>query len=128
MGYHTDVIKELLERGADPDKYHGRTPLHEAARRGQRDTAQLLLRMGADPNIVDDDEKSPLYWAALRGHEEMVRLLSEGGADPSVGDAWEVLEWRGQVIYTGGGTEQASWYLPRYVRDPKNQSTCAMDL
>ena len=85
MGYHTDVIRELLERGADPDKYHGRTPLHEAAKRGQRDTVQLLLKMGADPNIVDDDEKSPLYWAALR----------EGGADPSLGDAWEVLEWMG---------------------------------
>ena len=99
MGYHTDVIKELLERGADPDKFQWRTPLHEAARRGQSDTVQLLLRMGADPNIVDDDEKSPLYWAALRGHEEMVRLLREGGADPSVGDAWEVLEWMGASYF-----------------------------
>ena len=99
MGYHTDVIRELSERGADLNKYHGKTPLHEAARRGQRDTVQLLLKMGADPNIVDDDEKSPLYWAALRGHDEMVQLLREGGADPSVGDAWEVLEWMGASYF-----------------------------
>ena len=49
------VIGLLLEHGADPNvPSRGRIPLHEAVVRGNADTAELLLKYGADIDAIDD--------------------------------------------------------------------------
>ena len=47
-------VKELLEAGANPDKYkdhNGRTALHWAAENGHKGVVISLLESGADPCI-----------------------------------------------------------------------------
>ncbi len=41
---------------------------------------KLLLRAGADPDILEDDESTPIMAAAAGGDIEMVQVLKNGGA------------------------------------------------
>jgi ankyrin repeat protein len=41
----------------------GWTPLHDAARGGHKEIAELLIAKGADLNAKDNDGETPLDWA-----------------------------------------------------------------
>eukprot|EP00742_Colponemidia_sp_Colp-10_P009663 GILJ01010561.1.p1 GENE.GILJ01010561.1~~GILJ01010561.1.p1 ORF type:complete len:842 (-),score=140.48 GILJ01010561.1:205-2730(-) len=65
--YHglLDAVKELLEQPVDVNartKIHG-TALHCASKQGHVQVVQLLIQKGADPSILDFDEKSALQVA-----------------------------------------------------------------
>jgi ankyrin repeat protein len=62
----------------------GRTPLHEAAVRGETAVGRLLIDRGADVNATAGDNITPLHLAACGGHREMVELLLAASADPNV--------------------------------------------
>jgi protein DGCR14 len=83
-----EAVKQLLDRGADPNRgARGATPLTWAARRGHLQISRMLLDAGADPNIrLQYDGSSPLMRAAEHGHTAVVRLLLERRADPSLRD------------------------------------------
>ena len=66
--------------------YYNSTPLYEAADRGNKEVAQLLLEGSADPNCADIDGETPLYKAVVNGDLDVVRLLLERGADPNKSD------------------------------------------
>ncbi|PWA20113.1 hypothetical protein CCH79_00017679, partial [Gambusia affinis] len=51
------------------------TPLHLAVITRQVKVAEVLLRAGADPTLVDKDGRSPLHLAALAGDTATLRLL-----------------------------------------------------
>ena len=65
----------------------GYTPLMFAARKGDQDTAQLLIEQGAQVNSSHADFGPPLVIAAAAGFEEMAIFLLEQGADPNGSDA-----------------------------------------
>jgi len=67
----------LIERGAavNAKDILGRTPLHLAAREGNKSMAEFLLKNGADPALTDNDGKTPFLLAAQKGHWELARLL-----------------------------------------------------
>ncbi|XP_055352287.1 KN motif and ankyrin repeat domain-containing protein 1-like [Paramacrobiotus metropolitanus] len=54
---------------------HGQTALMLAVSHGRLDTVRLLLQVGADVNIQDDDGSTALMCASEHGHLEIVRLL-----------------------------------------------------
>jgi hypothetical protein len=62
------VIKLLLERGANPNRAdrRGWTPLHYAARTGDREVITCLLAAGADPKLEDEDGITPLHRYLLK--------------------------------------------------------------
>jgi ankyrin repeat protein len=71
-GRHGEIVRLLLEHGADPNAAQdgGFTPLHAAAQNDDRESVEALLAAGADPALASDDGKRP---ADLAG--EAVREL-----------------------------------------------------
>src|SRR5437762_8061410 len=75
-----DIIKDSpdLMNAKDND---GRTPLHNAAGKGQLAVAGFLLENKAEVNAKDRNDYTPLHLATLSGHRAMVELLLAHGAN-----------------------------------------------
>lgn len=100
----TQIIKILIERGADVDAVSERsapsgrstlewaatpvTTMHVAARYGTPAVVAILLEQGLDPNEVDQEGRSALHYAVyVDDHElQMVRKLVQLGVDPTIKD------------------------------------------
>ena len=79
-------VEALLERGADVDARgdYDVTPISSAADQGHANVVRVLLRNGADPDVIDTFyEFAPLSRAMMNGHDTVVELLLAQGADPS---------------------------------------------
>ncbi len=76
------ITRLLIDRGADPN-IPGRTGLRPlaAAYNGSQESAELLLKHGADPNALDDGDKGAMVYAAGRANAPIVALLIEAGVD-----------------------------------------------
>lgn len=90
---HTDVVRLLLERGADPNLAErsrprldglARTALNGAARSGHTEIVRLLLDAGARVDAAPAGDATPLIAAARGGHVETAKLLLEHAADADV--------------------------------------------
>ena len=81
-----DYVRAKLQ--ANPviarERYSGRTLLHGAAAAGDLATLELLLRLGADPNVTTDGGHTPLYCVGNEcsgpGGASVVRALVQEGA------------------------------------------------
>jgi ankyrin repeat protein len=82
---NTRAIAYLIDNGADIDKplategYN--TYLMEACRRGAVETAELLVRKGADLNVRNEDGLTALNYAWNECHLNLVVTLVTNGAD-----------------------------------------------
>lgn len=79
------IARDLIERGADVNAAAQNTnsvaPVHAAAAVCDRETMELLLARGADPNARQQLDYTALHGAASRGDVEMAKLLLAHGAD-----------------------------------------------
>ena len=74
------MTRLLSEWGVDTSfqDNRGRTALWWAARNGDDNIVELLLRQSSiDVNAVDEHGRAPLHLAARHGHEQVIRLLIE---------------------------------------------------
>lgn len=83
----------LLESGANPSYRNalGESCLHVAAHQGVESVLEVVLRFGADPNIVMEPRyggRTPLHIAVRNGHPRVVTSLLEFGADANIPDAF----------------------------------------
>ena len=82
-----DCINLLLDRGVDVNaeeprnEYYYGTPLQCAARTGNMDLVQLLLRLGADVNLLAGAHDTAIRAAVIGSHENVINILLEHGAD-----------------------------------------------
>src|SRR5205814_479052 len=87
---HIEIVKLLLERGADPNlpeegiAPHGHA-LYSAVANGHYEIARLLLTCGAYPNPEVESSADALSIAIMNKNEKIVELLCSYGASRSVG-------------------------------------------
>ncbi len=83
-----EVTKALVERGGNINAtdHKGNTALHLAPHttwRGRR-LVPLLIELGADPDIQNEDGDTALHDAIGRDNEKITKLLLDAGADPNI--------------------------------------------
>lgn len=101
-----DGATYMMEKGMNPNtmSWQHVTILHDMAQKGFMDKAELLIKYGADVNLLDEAYQStPLGLAARWGHYEMVEYLLEQGADPNkAGASWSTpLAWAKKKRFAG---------------------------
>ena len=87
-----------------------------AARNGHLNTLELLLRSGAQVNLIDEDRGSTaLFDSALEKNKEMIKVLIEAGADVNIQskDGQTAL-----VVVVGEGDEEIVEMLFKAGADP----------
>ena len=83
-------VRRYLRRArelADATDHDGNSALFWACHEGHRDTARILLRAGAAPQVEPHRENgNPLRIASQEGRPDIVRLLLRYGAEPDRGN------------------------------------------
>jgi len=118
-GYYQDIVRYLCSGKCDIGRQVNYCKvlkdgfklnvLHLAAENGDLDIVKLLVKHGADINVVDSDGNTPLALTAFKGWLEIVHFLIENGADVNIkndnGDTALHMVARGY-----GGYEDIFWY------------------
>jgi len=86
MRRNGDAVRSLLQRKADVNapQLDGTTALHWAVRLDDLDTADMLIRAGANVSAANRAGATPMQLAALNGNAAMVEKLIKAGADSNV--------------------------------------------
>jgi ankyrin repeat protein len=87
-GGHEDVVKQLLEAGAEVETTAdgGLTPFSQAVAEGHTEIMEMLWRKGANIDKRDGEGNTPLHVAILNENGEAVRLLLQWGASLHIRD------------------------------------------
>jgi len=85
---HLELAEYLVKAGApinSPSRNELKAaPIQSAVAAGHERIVQLLLQLGADPNVREQGGYTPLHAAAQNGNVEMIRTLIYGGADLNI--------------------------------------------
>jgi len=65
-------------------RLNGIVAMHEASRRGQKETLRYLLESDVDIDVVDTNGWSALHYAVAENDDDMVEFLLERGANPEL--------------------------------------------
>ena len=79
---HGEIVKHLIQMGADPNKFSKwrELPMTMAADEGHENVVRIFLDQGMDPNKEDGYRSTALQRAAAEGHTNVVRMLLQAGA------------------------------------------------
>lgn len=85
MKGNKQAVRSLLQKKADVNapQIDGSTALHWAVRLDDLETAELLIRAGANVSSANRAGATPLNLAATNGNGAMIEKLIKAGADPN---------------------------------------------
>ncbi len=118
-----DALASLIGKGLGlewPIAFHHGALLHEAALVGAPRCARLLLRLGSDPDALNDDGDSPLGIACIESRLDLIRILRRGGSSLPSSPLWRGRPWdpRRAILagmdldFHGSGLSDLSSLLP----------------
>ncbi|XP_072278406.1 palmitoyltransferase ZDHHC13 isoform X2 [Pyxicephalus adspersus] len=84
-----EVIRYFISKGAVVDQLGGTlnsTPLHWAVRQGHLQSVILLIKCGADPNLIDGEGYSAIHLAVLFQHLPIIAYLIAIGMNIDASD------------------------------------------
>jgi len=81
-------VQQIIETGIDVNlkDQNGDTPLLKAARNGEREIVEILIKAKAKINATDADGRTAVAIAAGKGYDDMIMSLTSAGADLEVKD------------------------------------------
>ena len=85
MKENKQAVRSLLQKKADVNaaQTDGTTALHWAVRWDDLETADLLIRAGANVSVATRAGATPLQLAAINGNAAIIEKLIKAGADPN---------------------------------------------
>ena len=85
MNRNKDAVRSLLQKKVDVNtpQVDGTTALHWAVRADDMETADLLIRAGANVSAANREGVMPLQLAATNGSTSMIDKLIKAGANPN---------------------------------------------
>ena len=78
---HIDIVRYLIDQGANMISPNGDTALTSALKTGHLDIAKLLIGEGVDVNKHGRLRFTPLMLAAMNGNLDIAKILVENGAE-----------------------------------------------
>lgn len=110
-----EIVKALLENGADPNaqNVHKKTALHLVG--GHRLVARILIRHGADPDIQDISNDSALHKVCRDGYLETAKELA--WADPNATNKSNATPLH--CAARAGNMDIVSWLINEAGANPK---------
>src|ERR1051325_9433713 len=83
MSKNKDAVRSLLQKKVDVNtpQVDGTTALHWAVRADDLETADLLIRAGANASAKNREGVMPMQLAATNGSAAMIEKLLKAGAD-----------------------------------------------
>lgn len=83
------TVMSLVKSGVSANELDpaGDTPLIVAARADQREVANVLIQLRADPSLASPDGTTPLHAAALTDDANLIYVLTGAGPDVNARDA-----------------------------------------
>ena len=80
-----EMTNLLFDYGAQSDiearNANNRTPLHKAARRGNADVVEILIKKGANINAIALEDYTPLHFAVVSDDLDTLRILTNANSD-----------------------------------------------
>jgi ankyrin repeat protein len=76
---NAETVEILVSEGAflDAQNSYGRTPLMIASMYGREEVVESLLKLGANPNLKDNYERTALSFAEENNYTSIEKLLNE---------------------------------------------------
>ncbi len=114
MNRNKDAVRSLLQKKVDVNstQVDGTTALHWAVRAADLETADLLIRAGANVSIANRDGVTPMQLAAVNGTAPMIDKLIKAGANPNAPVSERHLDVVKMLIAHGADVNARSYFVP----------------